>query len=206
LLLLKRRSDSRAPKDKFLCGHDERHWFISVVPEATSVSSVAQAMEALKPDDVRRVQQQLGVRPKNRQKRRNRGFIRQGEWFFVPAFSFTPEVNAGILYQEPISRGRGSKPHIVAEVYRTGGDTVYVCSEHPNGLLEADYQRVMQTNPKAGRWRWRVMRRDAIVYARGTVRHPDHATITLPFWHRVLMNNESRLLGGGAMQHVVFLD
>ena len=41
------------------------------------------------------------------------------------------------------------------------------------------------------------------VYARGAVRHSDHATITLPFWHRVLMNTETQ---SEAMARVAFLD
>ena len=40
-------------KDKFLCGHDERHWFVAGVPERAPVSNVVTAMEALKPDVVR---------------------------------------------------------------------------------------------------------------------------------------------------------
>src|SRR5690348_2497538 len=33
-------------KSKFLCGHDERHWFVAAMPEAAPVGTVAQAMEA----------------------------------------------------------------------------------------------------------------------------------------------------------------
>jgi len=40
-------------KQKFLCGHDERHWFVCAVPGA-SVSSVKAAMEALQPQVVAR--------------------------------------------------------------------------------------------------------------------------------------------------------
>ena len=71
-------------KHKFLCGHDERHWFVAAVPEQASVSTVATAMEALKPFDVRRLQQRLAVKPRTRNRRRNKAFVRQGEWFFVP--------------------------------------------------------------------------------------------------------------------------
>lgn len=47
------------------------------------------------------------------------------------------------------------------------------------------------------------MRRDMAIFARGTVRHSDHATITLPFWHRVLMNTETQTR---TMAKVAFLD
>jgi hypothetical protein len=45
--------------------------------------------------------------------------------------------------------------------------------------------------------------RDPEVYAKGAVRHPDHATIRLVGWHRVLMNTEQ---GARAMRHVAFID
>jgi hypothetical protein len=47
------------------------------------------------------------------------------------------------------------------------------------------------------------MVRDPEVYAQGAVRHPDHATIRLHGWHRVLMNTERE---ARAMRHVAFLD
>jgi hypothetical protein len=47
------------------------------------------------------------------------------------------------------------------------------------------------------------MTRDAVVYARGRVRHADHRTITLHGWHRVLMNTEGQ---SRAMRNVAFLD
>ncbi len=40
-------------KQKFLCGHDERHWFVAVIPEKAPVGTVRQAKEALKPAEVK---------------------------------------------------------------------------------------------------------------------------------------------------------
>ena len=44
LLLMVRQPADRSgqgdTKDKFLCGHDERHWFVAGVPEDASVSNV----------------------------------------------------------------------------------------------------------------------------------------------------------------------
>jgi len=61
LLLMVRRPNQRPglpdAKDKFLCGHDERHWFVAAVPEKAPVSSVVTAKEALKPDLVREREQ-----------------------------------------------------------------------------------------------------------------------------------------------------
>ena len=50
LLLMARTNEE---KQKFLCGHDERHWFVCAVPGA-SVSNVKAAMEALQPQVVAR--------------------------------------------------------------------------------------------------------------------------------------------------------
>ncbi len=107
-----------------------------------------------------------------------------------------------ILRNEPLRRGAG-KPHIVEQLYRTGGEVVYVCGTHPNGLTESPYRKLIQRNPEASAWGWTAMRRNMRVYARGKVRHPDHATISLPVWHRVLMNTENET---DAMRNVVFID
>lgn len=186
-------------KQKFLCGHDERHWFVAPVPEAQSVTSVAQAMEALKPAAARLSQQRHGVKVKDWNDRRNPGFIRQGEWFFLPRPNFAPPNERMILSNEPIQRS-GGKPHIVEWLYRSGGETVYVASRYPNGLTERQYRQLLQRDPRAVRLDWRVMRRNPQVYARGKIRHPDHQTLTLPFWHLVVMSGEQR------SSNVVFLD
>ena len=51
--------------------------------------------------------------------------------------------------------------------------------------------------------RWTVQLRDPEVYAKGAIRHPDHATVHLGTWHRVAMNTEQ---SARAMRHVAFLD
>jgi hypothetical protein len=75
LLLMARRDRS---KQKFLCGHDERHWFVCAVPGA-SVSNVVNAIESLQPVVVRTAVQRRVKRIKNRLRRKNEAFIRQGE-------------------------------------------------------------------------------------------------------------------------------
>jgi hypothetical protein len=158
-------------KNKFLLGHDERHWFASAVP-GDGVHDVRTAIESLRPTEVG-----------------GRQAIRQGEWFFVPA----PEVHDSgmtIHRNEPLSRGGGSKPHICEELMRRLGVTVMVNSAYPNGITEPEYNRLVNTDSKARRMSWRRMVRDAQVYARGNVRHRDHKTIRLDGWHRVYMNRE----------------
>src|SRR5262249_5939252 len=62
---------ARDGRDKFLylCGHDERHWFVAAIPEnAGGVSNVATAMEALKPREVLEAQARQGVTGKARRR------------------------------------------------------------------------------------------------------------------------------------------
>lgn len=159
-----------ADKNKFLLGHDERHWFAAAVP-GDGVHDVKTAIESLRPTEVE-----------------GQKAVRQGEWFFVPA----PEVQITrvIHRNEPLSRGGGSKPHICEELMRHFGVTVMVSSAYPAGITEPEYNRLIDTNPKARHMSWRRMVRDAQVFARGDVRHRDHKTIHLYDWHGVYMNRE----------------
>ena len=140
LLLLVRKLADKPQLDRFLCGHDEREWFVAAVPGGAS--SVRQAMDALQPADVRDALARNQVSSRKRYERKNRAFRRQGE-----------------------------------------------C--------------LLQRTPSASRWGWQVMSRNPGVYARGAVRHADHETITLPFWHRVIMNTETQ---SRTMARVAFLD
>ena len=200
LLAVKDNSGREKQVSKFLCGHDERHWFTCAVPNR-STSNVKQAKEELKPGVARRSQDRKGVKTKNRHKRKNKGFIRQGEWFFIPEPDLKVDKSL-ILAKEPISRGRG-KPHIVQFLYRSGGETVYVNSTYPNGISQTEYNKLITSSTKAKRMAWRVMRRGASVYAKGHVRHADHKTLNLKFWHRVELNLES---GAPGAERVTFLD
>jgi hypothetical protein len=189
-------------KHKYLCGHDERHWFVAAVPETAPVGTVRQAKEALKPAEVQTAQSHLGLRAEVRNRRKNAAYRRQGEWFFLPAPGFVVDESL-LLRNEPLRRGNGGKPHWVELCYRTGGETVYVCSRHPNGVIVPRYQHILVSNPKAKGWNWQAMRRNPGVYVRGSVRHADHKTIVLHGWHRVLMNTEGQ---SRALRNVAFLD
>lgn len=199
LLLLVREAGA---KNKYLCGHDERHWFVAGIPETAPVGTVRQAKEALQPREVQNAVARRGVSSKSRNRRKNAAFIRQGEWFFLPLTDIAVDKSL-VLKNEPLRRGNGGKAHWVDECYRTGGEAVLVCSRYPNGLTEAQYRVVLSSNRNAKNWGWVSMRRNPGVYVRGRVRHPDHATIMLHGWHQVVMNteNESR-----AMRNVAFLD
>ncbi|MFO0953536.1 MAG: hypothetical protein U0835_20765 [Isosphaeraceae bacterium] len=199
LLLLVREGDG---KHKFLCGHDERHWFVAAVPESAPVGTVPQAKEALKPAEVRDAQANRGLRAEARNRRKNAAYRRQGEWFFLPVPGFIVDETL-VLRNEPLRRGNGGKPHWCEFCYRTGGETVYVCSKHPNGVTPSQHRKILADNPKARGWGWQTMRRNPGVYVRGGVRHADHKTIVLHGWHRVLMNTETQ---AQAMRNVAFLD
>jgi hypothetical protein len=211
-LLLLARVDAEKPR--FLCGHDERHWFAAAIPEATPVSTVEGAKLALRPEVLRRLP---SAWTKRLAARRSVDFIRQGEWFFVPRPDWTPGRLDPIRRNEPISRGAGSTPHVASEAVRTGGRTVYVPridwrsvrdaaqigrlnERFGGGVSEREMRSVALRQPS---WRWTPMLRDPELYVRGPVRHPDHATVALRGWHRVLMNTESL---ARAASNVVFLD
>jgi len=195
-LLLLVRGDEE--KSKFLCGHDERHWFVAAVPEgARGVTGVAAAKDALQPELVREAVER--VRPKDRFRRRNPAYLRQGEWFFVPAPYVDPPAGL-VLRDEPLTRGWG-KIHRLEYAFRRGGQTVYVNHDHPAGIGAEQFHRLPERVRRDGGWT--QMTRDPELYARGTVRHPDHATIVRPGWHRVLMNTERE---ARAIRHVAFLD
>lgn len=133
---------------RYLCGHDERHWFVASLPFNLRTATVRGAMEALKPEIVRREQKRKGVKHR-RNRRRTAAYVRQGEWFFLPR----PTMHVGQRAERngQLVRG-GGKPHGVEWLYRAKGtDDTFV---------------------------------------RGAVSHPDHETIYLQVWHRVVQNAE----------------
>ena len=200
LLILVKNEDAKR-KDRFLCGHDEREWFVAAIPG--TASTVVQAKEALKPAPVRQVQARKGLNSRKANTRHNAAFRRQGEWFFVPMdkpMAVDPKL---ILRNEPLSRGGGSKPHYVEQLYRTGGEVVYVNRQHPRGITQAQYNKLILRSPAAKKLIWQQMRRNPGVFARGTVRHPDHDTIVLHDWCRVLINEEHQAT---SRSHLAFLD
>jgi hypothetical protein len=137
-----------AEKSKFLCGHDERHWFVAAVPEnAPGVTGVRTARIALQPELVRAAVTRR--RPKDALSRRNAAYVRQGEWFFVPV-TITPTESL-VLRNEPLRRGGGTA-HVMELAYRRGGERVWVSNSHPAGISEARYARLTQNERRGGGW------------------------------------------------------
>jgi hypothetical protein len=186
---------------RFLCGHDERAWFVAAVPEGRGASNVAQAMDALKPWAVQSAEQRAGVRFKDRHRRRTEAFVRQGEWFFVPLPAWQPVPEVRVLRDEPLSR-TGGKPHRVEFLVRDGGEVVYVHSRTGRVISETQFRGLVRNSPARAAL-FAPQRRNMSVLARGRVSHPDHKTIVLDGWHSVHMNTENQ---SRAMRFVAFID
>lgn len=202
LLLMMRRLRPRRDEpanSKFLCGHDERAWFVAAVPEDSGATSVQDAKDALKPKEVWESMREWAVPMELRNLRRTNGFLRQGEWFFLPR-PWLEVYEQFILHNEPIQRG-GGRPHVCQHLYRTDGVAVRVCDAYPNGLTEDEFCQLGRDERL--RHAWRDMRRGADVFVNGYVQHPDHETLVLPYWHRVVMNTETK---ARAMEDLAFLD
>jgi hypothetical protein len=202
LLLAASRPSARSAGNEtatFLCGRDERSWFVAAIPENAYATSVQQAKDALKPEVVWEAIREHGVRAQDRDKRHTAAFVRQGEWFFIPRPKLSVH-SKHVLEREPIRRGAG-KPHVCEYLHRTGGEMVHVSDKYPNGLTDAQFFSLEKRERKAQRWT--RMAREAHVFVRGSVRHPDHKTIVLNPWHEVAMNTETR---AKAMEHMAFLD
>jgi len=193
---------SRDPElQRFLCGHDERNWFVAAIPEDSGASNVKEAKEALKPGEVEQSQKGAKVKTKDLKKRKTGAYLRQGEWFFIPKPNTVIDESL-ILKNEPIQRGRATQ-HIVEEVFRIGGQTIYICPKFPEGLSERQHKEILKSEPELNKVSWQVRTVSAKVYGRGRVTHQDHKTIVLPFWHEILMNTETH---ARAMRNVLFVD
>jgi hypothetical protein len=203
LLLARIPAGAKQIKSKFLCGYDERNWFVAAVPERRSASNVATAMEALKPREVLRAQARKRVRHRHKRRRKTAAYVRQGEWFFIPAPYWRVEEDR-IVYNEPLQRN-GGKPHIAEMLIPNGGTKMYVNLQFPHGLTEQEHQ-ALQAEAKAAGYklrRFRTRRRDAGVMVKGKISHPDHRTVELGCWHVAVLNTETE---SRAMQYMAFQD
>lgn len=212
LLLLARDGKTKA---RFLCGHDERQWFVATVPGGAS--NVAEAKEALKPQAV--LDAEHNLKPSKRSRRRNKARVRQGDWFFLPA-DIDPDASE-VLRNEPLMRQAGGHVHLLEEAYRTGGIQVFVPtlvrlsgvnlteraelrSRFSLGATQSEREAFFRERPEARDWEWTSRVRNPELYARGKVTHPEHKTIELSGWHRVLSNTEPQGLRRGLQADMRF--
>jgi len=186
-------------EDRFLCGHDEQHWFAAALPRGPDAANVEAAKEALKPELVVRLEQR---KHKGKRHRKHDVYLRQGEWFFIPCphvgIDRSRVMRAGIL-----SRGGGSKPHYSSFLYEDG-EREYGCARYPKlAFFESEYMHILQTRRKAKQWKWRQLPFNPDRYVKGWIEHEDHSPLFLDVWHRVEMNRESNNL---SMSRMIYRD
>ena len=103
---------------RYLCGHDESHWFVAGLSFGLKTGTVRGAMESLKPEIVRREQRRKGVKH-GKERRKTVAYVRQGEWFFLPR----PKMHVAdsdVEFGGRLARKDG-KPHLVDQLYRIPG-------------------------------------------------------------------------------------
>lgn len=173
--------------ERFLCGHDERHWFVAAISEP--VNRVEAAKRSLLPRALR----DIGISNGDLNLRHTKHFKRQGEWFFVPVTDVQTLDRIGgspIHRSEPIFRPGGGKRHLVSELVRFGGQEVviYRNTEYTPG----EWAHLVRENPTMAKARHERRTKDPEVYCRGKIRHGDHETLMLETWHRLYVNGEIR--------------
>ncbi len=131
----------------------------------------------------------------------NMDAVRQGDCLFIPEpFLFVDSDE--VLPHEPLVRTNGGKGHRAEFAWRGGGEMAYVSNRHPAGLSIAQFTQLYGRVSPA-KFGFRVVARQEEVFVRGRISHPDHRSIRLHGWHRVVMHPENP---AAAMRHVMFLD
>jgi hypothetical protein len=102
--IFKRGKPNETFDERLLLGRDEMHWFVAGV---TMAKNIREAFALLRPKAVNISMIRQGVKTKEWKKRKTKGFIRQGEWFFVPV-NFQEDKSTILNKNEPISRRGGT--------------------------------------------------------------------------------------------------
>ena len=170
-------------EQRLLVGHDEMHWFVAGV---TGAKNIREAFARLRPERVTVSMLNAGVKIKDRMKRKNKGFVRQGEWFFVPV-DYHESKSDVIHKNERLIRPGGGKPHVAEEVIRKGGEAVFVNRTATVILTKEEYDKLHSDEKN----RYRQQVRGAMVLARGKIKHSDHHTLELKTWHEVHVSTEA---------------
>jgi hypothetical protein len=186
-LLLMAKNKKLNTHEKFLCGLDERHFFLVGVDD--NVRNVDQAMSSLKPGFVNFRQKITKVKTKNINKRHNKAFIRQGEWFFIP---YNKLYTSNLI----VIKNHSLNGHICDEVYEDVVENYFHHKHAPAGMLEWAYKKFLKKHPRIHpRKGWTTSSSIFNLYARGHIRHKDHQTIYLNGWHIVLKNRQKHTAG-----------
>jgi hypothetical protein len=200
-LLMMVRLPDEGTKQRYLCGYDEREYFIAAIPGG--VSTVPQAMESLKPAFVGAAQDRKQVKTRDRTKRRTKAYKRQGEFFFVPRPELEGKLDETMIQKNrPLQRNVRGKAHMAEIAYTWGGTLVYTNHRRREGLTQREFE---QLTPEERRKPWNREVRNAQVYAKGKITHSDHKTLNLGnVWHEVIPNTESdaRWFGSSVMAFI----
>jgi hypothetical protein len=123
---------------RYLCGLDERHYFVAQVQGGTTVRD---AHRLLKPDAVREAERGGSGR-----------LVRQGEWFFMPLKAEELQLLVGELKRKPhlvrrrVSLGGNGRPHVADAVVVLDAERVYArgAVRHPDHktLVLSEWRRV----------------------------------------------------------------
>lgn len=163
----------------YLLGVDERQLFIAELPKA--VTSVAEAHRSLKSNTVTFAEGRAGGKT-----------LRQGEWFFVEA---TEEE------KESISRAiKNNKLSVVSK-----GNIGRLTGARPGGKAHIAQEAVVVGGGPRLAHDFSVRERPE-VFVRGNISHPDHATVHLHQWRRVLKNAEKENDSNRSASGVYWID
>lgn len=163
----------------YLLGVDERQLFIAELPKA--VTSVAEAHRSLKSNTVTFAEGRAGGKT-----------LRQGEWFFVEA---TEEE------KESISRAiKNNKLSVVSK-----GNIGRLTGARPGGKAHIAQEAVVVGGGPRLAHDFSVRARPE-VFVRGNISHPDHATVHLHQWRRVLKNAEKENDSNRSASGVYWID
>lgn len=163
IVRVRRRVESGSPR-YFLMGIDERQLFMCQLPRPAT--SVAEAHASLKAPTVRFAEGKAEGRT-----------LRQGEWFLcnvtaeekhaietgLAKHTLAVRKNSPLVRPGDAARPLG-KPHVADELVVL-----------PGRALEHGFPV-----------------RNAEIFVRGNIRHPDHATVKLGEWRKVILNTETR--------------
>jgi hypothetical protein len=162
-------------KRHFLCGTDERQYFIAQLP--VPVTTVRQAHEVLRPQAVTNSKGKI---------------VRQGEWFFVTPSTDEQAKLDGFL--DSGSRRSLMLPAVVHMKVPIGPASMgRVMKKQFGGNPHIADELVMLSHPVVA-----GAVASVTVFVRGSVRHVDHNTVRFPSWVKVFRNTERTDTGGVA--------
>ena len=164
---------------RFLMGVDERQLFMCQL--RGSINSVRDAHDSLKAPQVKTAEGNLGRS------------TRQGEWFFLPLSEGDRSmINMALKSKTSICLKK-------ARIARTANESNHSRSGKPHVADEVLFLR--EPVLKHG-----FPVREAAVYVRGNVKHPDHATVKFAEWRKVIRNTEQQPLRGGTLLGGTWID